>query len=316
MFATSDSRNHNIQLWSVSPEVTDSGLLKGHTGSISCVCFSADCTVVATAGTDKTARVWDISSQAEIHCIKHESNVTTVYFNSGSDKLLTRTEEAALTMWDLVAKKVIFKFQDERPRHVWDLESPACFSADDSYIISSANQKGAAGDLGTMLAVWEASTGRLKHKLANKDAEKIAHIAPSPLGDTVATAMWNGKIIIWDIINGVPLCDLWGHTKDVRGTCFNMAADKLVSVGMDGLVIMWNLRTREKVHKLSTSMPVSSFAASIAFGADDTTFVVAFSHGSISVHDTLTGEKKNKLAVDKWMLVCPVYHVASPVILM
>ncbi len=98
-----------------TPQVANTKTLKGHKGPVHAVAFSSDGSLIITGGTDRTARVWETTSQKQRAVFgNHRQTVTAVAFSP--DNLLAITAEGA----NLNPEKGWSKIRKPKIR-VWDL---------------------------------------------------------------------------------------------------------------------------------------------------------------------------------------------------
>jgi WD40 repeat protein len=76
-------------------------LLRGHRGPVVDVAFSADGAAVATASTDRTARVWNIlSGEEEQMFVGHRAGVVAVAFSPDGTRVATGSQDKTARVWD------------------------------------------------------------------------------------------------------------------------------------------------------------------------------------------------------------------------
>jgi len=64
--------------------------LQGHTGSVFCVAYSKDGRRLATAGADRTVRLWDAAGGTALHVFRgHLDEVRKVAFSADGKRILS-----------------------------------------------------------------------------------------------------------------------------------------------------------------------------------------------------------------------------------
>jgi WD40 repeat protein len=85
--------------------------------------------------------------------------------------------------------------------------------------------------------------GLLNERRLTEHAGVVTSLAFRPDGKILATGSDDKPIIIlWDVNTGAKLAELEGHTDSVTGLAFSRDGERLISVGLDGLVIRWDAR--------------------------------------------------------------------------
>lgn len=252
--------------------------LKEHKSVIRSVAYTPDGKRIITGSWDNTVRIWDAITGKELHCFpcgRYGVFCLSVspdgkWAAAGSDERESWHNEGWVTVWDLKQNRKAFTLKGHkevvwsvafspdskrvaslgRDWHVviWDVAtgkenlkipvprlSHIAFSPDGKQILTS-------GEKGTM-QVCDAETGKERLLLVGF-TDFVNDITFSPDGRWIATAEKTVKI--WDAHTGKELLTLNGHPAGVVHIAFSPDGSRLLSVGWNGKVKVWILKSGKK----------------------------------------------------------------------
>jgi WD40 repeat protein/serine/threonine protein kinase/tetratricopeptide (TPR) repeat protein len=131
------------------------------------VALSRDGAMAATAGSDRTIRIWNLGNGEEAGVLRgHDQGITSLAFSPGGTRLLSGSSDGTARLWDLRTHELLVTFRG----HDDSVEAVA-FTADETQVIT--------GDFRGTLRIWETSSpkDRLVHRelagAVDQSAERI-----------------------------------------------------------------------------------------------------------------------------------------------
>jgi WD40 repeat protein len=205
--------------------------LKGHHGRVTNFCFSPDGRRLASGSQDDTVKVWDTESGREILTLKETSDVFG--FSPDGTRLASNNTVGIGTvrMWDAVNGQLLFVIDATRLSPIGKF----CFSPDGKRL---------ASDHGSVLKVWNATTGKelLTFEVANKYAfRSIFCFSPDSKSMAVVSANGNGRV--YDAVTGNELLVLSGGSRGVTQLCYSLDGKRMASTDEGGSVRVWDAVT-------------------------------------------------------------------------
>jgi WD40 repeat protein len=252
------------------------------------VSFSPDSTRLATAGWDKTAKIWDALTYKLLFTLNtNEQDVQDVAWSPDGTRLATsgRTD---VIIWNTNTGQQLLMLPGEtigKTTGVFTGVGRIEFSPDGTRL-AVANQDGVP-------KVWDLASGKPILSLIGHN-EICWTIAYSPDGKLLATGDNDGMIKVWNAQDGKNLLSFQTYRSYVLGVDFSPDSKRLVAANDAGYLTIWDIASGQVL--LSLTNPLASGFLDTFFLPDGSGIGTTGYDGTIRIWDAVTGHQRILLA--------------------
>jgi WD40 repeat protein/tRNA A-37 threonylcarbamoyl transferase component Bud32 len=239
--------------------------LRGHADGVLAVAFSPDARRLATAGADRSIKVWDRPRARLLLTLRgHRGTVSAVGFSPDGKVLASGGADATLFLWDARSGKRLATLRG----HTAGVSGLA-FDPRGKRLASTAGEP-----LRGELKLWDLATGKAPHGLAWHNL--LAAVAYSPDGRLLVTAGHDGSVTAHDPATLKSLRTFQGRTEWIvpwASVAFSTDGRWLAAGSPDGLVRVWDRASGQESFTALT--PTRAGVSGLAFAGPDGRILVA-----------------------------------------
>ena len=194
--------------------------------------MSGDDKLLASCASDRTVRICNLDSGAEVACLcSHTNSVTGVAFSPDGTRLASCSSDQTVRLWDTTTWQELRRFS---LGGFLNVIHSVCFSSD-GYRLA------AIGDDHT-IRIWDIQTGSVALTLREKEHIYL-HAVAFCVDDKRLVVGGNDRLVrIWDLERGRIWAELSGHDASIADLAVDATGRFLVSSSHDKVAIVWDLQ--------------------------------------------------------------------------
>ncbi|MFI5548080.1 WD40 repeat domain-containing protein [Streptomyces sp. NPDC051815] len=258
-------------------EVGEVSLPPLSTGLVCDVAFSPDGTRFATAGRDRTLRLWDSVTRAPSGepFTGHTGPVLGVAFSPDGALLATASSDHMVRLWNPDTGLPAHPPLTGHDNQVLDV----AFSPDGALLASTSDDH--------TVRLWNPATGTPAGQPLTGHSARVFKAVFSPGGSLLATAATGETVRLWEPPTGSPVGrPLVGHNSEILDVAI-LPDDTVLTISNDHRVRLWNPRTG--THVSNPLVGHKGEVRGVAFSSRGTLLAVIGSDHTVRLWNPLTG---------------------------
>jgi len=235
--------------------------------------WSPDGTCLLTAGSDKTAKLWDVATGACVQTLDGQSGILAAVYSPDGSQVATASRDGGVELWNLDSGMVFQSF----PAHKGDCNAVA-FSPDGFLLLTAGRD--------SLAKLWVVGSGECQWVFEHPAS--VGSAVFSPDGKYFLTGCADGVSRVWNIQNGEVVQRFGGGAGEVRVTLFSPDGKQVVTSAFDEKSIrLWDAGSGQLIRVFGDHAGAIRCAA---FSPDGTRLLTGSHDQTVRLWDVGTGQ--------------------------
>jgi hypothetical protein len=272
--------------------------LTGHSSEVWDIDFSSDGSLLASASSDNTILVWNITSgQVVQNLTGHLDSVYSVAFHPNEPVLASGSFDKSILIWNLTTGDILQNLTGHISS-IWSLE----FNHDGSYLASASSD--------STVRIWDYSSSSSKYNLTgHTDSVRAVTFLPD---NQLASGSYDESILLWNISTGNLISIISNNSENILSLTVNPEGTNLVSGSQDNLIDFWNISSIGD--KIKPSHSLNSWVRSLAYSYDGYYLASGLENGNITIWDDIADSSVINLSGHNLSIRCVDFHPNQPLL--
>ena len=284
------SDDETLKLWNLVQSDRELQTFVGHQGSVRSLSLSPDGQLIASAGTDRTVRLWKIDGPLPTSLVAHDLHkVWTIRFSPDGQHFATTGGDGLLKLWRTRDLSLVRSHPTHRG--VQSIQ----FSPDGQHIAAAGRNNGK----NNTVEIWRVDSGEKQHQLVGHN-KVIRTVAFSADGEMIATSGSDRTIRVWSVGSGELAFVMNGqegvHSDRIQSLSISHDGQWLAAASYDHTVSVWNL-SEKKLHTRLTDF--SGRVTAVQFSPDGHLATASADH-AVKLWRISDGSLMKELATSGW----------------
>lgn len=204
--------------------------------TVLCGAFSPDGSVVATAGTDSTTWIWNVSTGKKVTSLKeNDGDVVAVAFSPDGQSIATSSANGTVRIWSVDGASESHILMDHSRKYSWRNLPRYLFV--DGVAWTPDGSRVATYSADSTVRIWDAKSGHEMISLRGH-TRRVTTVAFSTDGRRLATGGVDGTVRIWDTSSTWEISRRVLHRGGVLSARISNDGRRFVTAGLDKTAVI------------------------------------------------------------------------------